>query len=60
MEAMALEAESGAWHSQEQAEWREGVEGEKARVSWNTVQRVWLSNDSNMALVTQVRKSCTV
>jgi len=54
MEARPLEAESGAWQSHEYGAWREAMEGEKSRVSWNTMQRVWLSNESNTSLITQV------
>ncbi len=54
MEPQPLEAESGAWHSREQAGWRESIEGDRPRVSWNTIQRVWLCHESNMALLTQV------
>ena len=60
MELRPLEAESGEWQSQEHIAWREIVEGDKSRVSWNTMQRMLLSNESNTLLIAQVGAMCIV
>ena len=54
MEPCPLEEEVGVYHSSGEVRWREKVEGEKPRVSWNSMQQTWLTANMTASLMSRV------